>query len=302
MARSTARLIPTRCVGAHDPADDRRRLVEAIPGRRSARKPIPTIGTSDGISGRTTGLAVGEETVALGGSAGRLGAVDRQQAPTPSPATWASRTRCPNPSGDCTEAKPECLNAPNGKTSATADSRCSPKSWIVVFYSQNLAVPPRRNFNDRRSLGQALFYARGCRACHAPSSHRRGDGPTAAQSQKIWPYSDLLLHDIGEGLADSRPEGVPTGNEWRTPPLWGIGLTKLVSGHTLFLHDGRARNLDRSDPVARREAQAARDGMRPCRRKSATRSTPSSTRSDRYLLSLPLPGRGTMGKSKRRPS
>ncbi len=62
-------------------------------------------------------------------------------------------------------------------------------------------------------------------------------------AQLIWPYTDLLLHDMGEGLADNRPEGDATGREWRTPPLWGIGLTETVSGHTNLLHDGRARNL-----------------------------------------------------------
>ncbi|MGJ8558289.1 MAG: di-heme oxidoredictase family protein, partial [Sulfitobacter geojensis] len=61
--------------------------------------------------------------------------------------------------------------------------------------------------------------------------------------QLIWPYSDLLLHDMGEGLADMRPEGRANGREWRTAPLWGIGLTETVSGHSYFLHDGRARSL-----------------------------------------------------------
>ena len=61
--------------------------------------------------------------------------------------------------------------------------------------------------------------------------------------QTIWPYTDMLLHDMGSGLADNRPEYLANGQEWRTPPLWGIGLTEKVSGHTFFLHDGRARNL-----------------------------------------------------------
>src|SRR5690606_39633945 len=59
----------------------------------------------------------------------------------------------------------------------------------------------------------------------------------------IWPYTDMLLHDMGEGLADNRPEGLANGREWRTAPLWGIGLTEQVNGHSLFLHDGRARSL-----------------------------------------------------------
>ncbi|PTE15841.1 di-heme oxidoredictase family protein, partial [Pseudogemmobacter blasticus] len=79
--------------------------------------------------------------------------------------------------------------------------------------------------------------------------------------QLIWPYSDLLLHDMGPGLADDRPEGRATGREWRTPPLWGIGLTARVSGHTQFLHDGRARSLTEAILWHGGEAQPARDGF-----------------------------------------
>jgi len=61
--------------------------------------------------------------------------------------------------------------------------------------------------------------------------------------QTIRPYTDLLLHDMGEGLSDNRPDYEATGSEWRTPPLWGIGLVEKVNKHTRFLHDGRARNL-----------------------------------------------------------
>ena len=75
----------------------------------------------------------------------------------------------------------------------------------------------------------------------------------------IWPYSDFLLHDMGEGLADNRPVGAASGSEWRTPPLWGIGLTEAVSGHTYFLHDGRARSLLEAILRHGGEAQTARD-------------------------------------------
>jgi CxxC motif-containing protein (DUF1111 family) len=80
-------------------------------------------------------------------------------------------------------------------------------------------------------------------------------------NQTIWPYTDLLLHDMGEGLADGRPEALANGREWRTPALWGIGLTETVSGHTYFLHDGRARNLTEAILWHGGEAQAARDGF-----------------------------------------
>jgi CxxC motif-containing protein (DUF1111 family) len=72
---------------------------------------------------------------------------------------------------------------------------------------------------------------------------RPDPGRPELSGQLIWPYTDLLLHDMGPDLADGRPEGQASGREWRTPPLWGIGLTAVVSGHTRFLHDGRARTL-----------------------------------------------------------
>ena len=84
--------------------------------------------------------------------------------------------------------------------------------------------------------------------------------------QLIWPYTDLLLHDMGPGLADGRPESVATGTEWKTPPLWGIGLTQIVSGHTQLLHDGRARNVLEAILWHGGEAQAARDKVAAMRR------------------------------------
>jgi CxxC motif-containing protein (DUF1111 family) len=77
----------------------------------------------------------------------------------------------------------------------------------------------------------------------------------------IWPYTDLLLHDMGEGLADGRPEGRASGREWRTAPLWGVGLTEVVNGHTFFLHDGRARNLTEAILWHDGEARSARDAF-----------------------------------------
>jgi CxxC motif-containing protein (DUF1111 family) len=79
--------------------------------------------------------------------------------------------------------------------------------------------------------------------------------------QLIWPYSDFLLHDMGQGLADFREEAQASGQEWRTSPLWGIGLTQTVSGHTDFLHDGRARNLTEAVLWHGGEAQKSRDAF-----------------------------------------
>ncbi|HBC18716.1 MAG TPA: thiol oxidoreductase, partial [Alcanivorax sp.] len=103
----------------------------------------------------------------------------------------------------------------------------------------------RRNVDDPQVLkGKSLFHQANCQGCHVPSFTTGADAaePELA-NQTIRPYTDLLLHDVGPGLADGRPEFLANGQEWRTPPLWGIGLTEAVNGHTQFLHDGRARNL-----------------------------------------------------------
>lgn len=110
--------------------------------------------------------------------------------------------------------------------------------------------------------GKSLFYESGCIACHTPKHATQVDWPDAnLKGQLIWPYSGLLLHDMGEGLADNRPEGVADGQEWRTAPLWGIGLTETVNGHTFFLHDGRARNLTEAILWHGGEAEAAKQNF-----------------------------------------
>lgn len=127
----------------------------------------------------------------------------------------------------------------------------------VDLYMQALAVPARRNVNDADvKAGQQLFYQAGCHLCHTPTLHTQPRGSTLlAGTQLPWlggqtvhPYSDFLLHDMGSeimgvGLNDNFRSGLAMGNEWRTTPLWGIGLQQIVNGHTYFLHDGRARNL-----------------------------------------------------------
>ncbi|MFN8302192.1 MAG: di-heme oxidoredictase family protein [Saprospiraceae bacterium] len=116
---------------------------------------------------------------------------------------------------------------------------------LAAFYCQSLAVPaPRSLENAEVAAGKKLFYEAGCTGCHTPGWQTSASGPLPfLLDQTIWPYTDLLLHDMGEGLADNRPEFGADGREWRTPPLWGIGLTRTVNGHDNYLHDGRARSL-----------------------------------------------------------
>lgn len=163
------------------------------------------------------------------------------------------------PADDCTVAQAACQQMPNGGSPEVSDNILA----SVLFYSRNLAVPQRRQVDAPQVLkGKALFHQAGCASCHTPKFITRADAaePELA-SQTIRPYSDLLLHDMGPGLADQRPEFLANGQEWRTPPLWGIGLTQQVSGHTQFLHDGRARNLLEAIFWHGGEAQAARDAV-----------------------------------------
>ncbi|MBK3464389.1 MULTISPECIES: di-heme oxidoredictase family protein [unclassified Pseudomonas] len=163
------------------------------------------------------------------------------------------------PFDDCTDAQTACKQAPNGNGPNGEPEVSDNILRLVLFYSRNLAVPARRGINDEQVLaGKNLFFQAGCQSCHTPKYTTAANAaePELA-SQVIRPYSDLLLHDMGDGLADNRTEFQASGRDWRTPPLWGIGLTQAVSGHTQFLHDGRARNLLEAVLWHGGEAQAA---------------------------------------------
>jgi CxxC motif-containing protein (DUF1111 family) len=160
---------------------------------------------------------------------------------------------------DCSPSQSACRMAVNGGAPEVSEHILG----LVLFYSRNLGVPARRKVNDQQVLaGKALFQQASCHSCHTPSMTTAADAaePELA-NQLIRPYSDLLLHDMGEGLADNRTEFQASGREWRTPPLWGIGLTEVVNGHTQFLHDGRARNLLEAIAWHGGEAEAAKQAV-----------------------------------------
>lgn len=142
---------------------------------------------------------------------------------------------------DCSAAQQCDRFANGGKLEVSEDILDS-----VTFYSQHLAVPARRQLDNPAVLaGEQLFLALGCSGCHTPSYTTGQHESPALSRQKIYPYTDLLLHDMGEGLADNRPEFLANGREWRTPPLWGLGYAAEVAGveDSFYLHDGRARTL-----------------------------------------------------------
>ncbi len=149
------------------------------------------------------------------------------------------------PNQPCTALQPTCLRIPNGNDEEGVELP-DHLLKLVINFNRDLAPPLRRNSQDKNVLvGRELFYSSGCNQCHNPRFEtQRSDEAAHLSEQVIWPYSDFLLHDMGPNLADGRPDFLATGNEWRTAPLWGIGLLSQVNGSSVLLHDGRARTVE----------------------------------------------------------
>jgi len=240
-------------------------LLEAIPAADILAHADPDDADNDGISGRASIVWSREFNMPMLGRFGYKGGmptIREQSAAAFSVDVGISTPLFPDPWGDCTEQQSDCRTAPHGGDTGQDGFEVDAQGLdLVTFYSRNLGVPARRGEDDPQVLyGKDVFYATGCTACHTPSfvTHRLQDQPEQS-FQLIWPFTDLLLHDMGDGLSDHRPEGRATGSEWRTAPLWGIGLTEQVSGFRSFLHDGRARTVLEAVLWHGGEAQDARD-------------------------------------------
>ncbi len=131
----------------------------------------------------------------------------------------------------------------------------------VIFYVRSLAVPARRNVTDEQvKHGEKLFKQINCTTCHRPTMYTGVDvNLPALSNQRIHPYTDMLVHDLGAGLSDNRPDYLANGAEWRTPPLWGIGMFEQTNGTPYYLHDGRARTIQEAILWHGGEAQNSRD-------------------------------------------
>lgn len=170
------------------------------------------------------------------------------------------------PKGTCTESMAACLAAAPG---GDPEFELTDERWKSVgFYMKALAVPARRDVSDAAALhGEQLFSSFGCASCHVPTLHTGSDAAASAlANQTLHPYTDLLLHDMGPELADGRPDFEANGNQWRTAPLWGIGLLETVNHHSFLLHDGRARGLAEAILWHGGEATNARENFRTANR------------------------------------
>lgn len=239
-------------------------LLEAIPAQDILVHADPEDSDGDGISGRPQILWSFEfDRPMLGRFGWKAGAatIREQSASAFAGDIGISTPLFPAPWGDCTEAQATCRAAPHGDGDKRGTEVDREGLDLVTFYSRNLGVPARRDTGSPPVLnGKRVFHEAGCASCHVPKFVTdRLEGQPEQSFQLIWPFTDLLLHDMGEGLADHRPEGRATGREWKTPPLWGIGLTPQVNGHSYYLHDGRARSLLEAVLWHGGEAQPARD-------------------------------------------
>jgi CxxC motif-containing protein (DUF1111 family) len=242
-------------------------LIEAIPEADILAHADPEDTNGDGIRGKAQIVRdhlTGKTALGRFGWKAQNASVRDQSAAAFSHDIGISTPDRPDAHGDCTTAEIKCQAMPTGVQKRLGNEEApGPILDLVTFYSANLAVPARRKASFPETLkGKQIFYKTGCTACHVPKFVTRRDSLDKAQAfQLIWPYSDFLLHDLGEGLADGQQVGLASGREWRTPPLWGIGLTQTVSGHSFFLHDGRARNLTEAILWHGGEAQKSRDAF-----------------------------------------
>ena len=217
-------------------------LLETIPEERILSLADPEDQNGDGISGRANMVWDSQqESLMLGrfGWKANISTVREQVAAAFSGDIGITSSL--RPDTNCPEIQGDCLLAPNGGSPELPDERLD----AVTFYTKTLSIPAMRDHEQQDVIaGFEHFNDFGCSSCHSVT-HTTGPSSIAALSnQVIHPYTDLLLHDMGEGLADGRPDFLASGREWRTPPLWGLGLIENINGARFLLHDGRARTLE----------------------------------------------------------
>ena len=177
------------------------------------------------------------------------------------------------PEENCPPVQKQCLDLPSA-SKCGGQGGCTGNNYrpevtpsrlnSIALYLRALAVPAQRDADDPKiKSGRELFTRANCSVCHIPESKTgdKGEFPAAA-NVVIHAYTDLLLHDMGDELADGRPDFKAGGADWRTPPLWGLGLLPAVSGHSELLHDGRARNVVEAILWHGGQAKAAREAFK----------------------------------------
>ncbi len=232
-------------------------LLEAVPAATLAALADPDDRDRDGISGRLNRLDAD-------GTIGRFGwkanVADLRQQVASAASGDIGLTTSVFPAQNCPPGQAACRDAPAEDGPEIGDAFLD----RIVTAARVTAVPAQRDPDDPRvKAGYAAFRHFGCAACHIPTLATGDDAALPElRRQTFHPFTDLLLHDMGEGLSDGRPDHDAGGSEWRTPPLWGLGLVPVVNGHDRLLHDGRARGFAEAILWHGGEAEAAREAFR----------------------------------------
>jgi CxxC motif-containing protein (DUF1111 family) len=232
-------------------------LLEAIPDSAILAREDPDDRDGDGISGRVRRVPDGPEgQFAVGRFGWKADEATIMDQVAHALVFDMGITSDAQPAADLTPAESLAAKRPEGghpEIDAAAFS-------ALVDYCAMLGVPARRNVSDPRVVrGRVLFTAASCTSCHGGVYVTGASEFAALGGQRIEPGTDLLLHDMGSGLAEAGADSTVSGAEWRTPPLWGLGLHTRVSGHRYLLHDGRARSLIEAILWHGGEARASRD-------------------------------------------
>jgi CxxC motif-containing protein (DUF1111 family) len=232
-------------------------LLDAVPDLTLQELADPNDKDGDGISGRTNTVW---NTITLESAIGRFGWKASQPDLRNQNAAAAlgdiGLTSDIHPKENCEPSQTRCTSAVNGGAPEIKTEFFDK----LTLYTATLAVPAQRNNVDPQ--GAVFFRQMGCAACHFPTLKSGPSSIPEVANQTFHPYTDLLLHDMGERLSDHRPDFAATGNEWRTPPLWGLGLVPKVNGHNTLLHDGRARGFAEAILWHGGEAETSKEAFR----------------------------------------
>ncbi len=234
-------------------------LLEAVPEATVRALADPKDTNQDGISGRVNEVySQQNKKVMLGRFGWKANAATLVDQNLDAALGDIGLTSEHSPVENCTAKQSACLQAPKGGA-PEINANFANK---LLQYVQMLGVPQPRPLDDAGKRGQAVFVRMQCAHCHVEQLESGTADFAFLQKQRFRAYTDLLLHDMGEGLSDGRSDHHASAREWRTPPLWGIGLVHTVNNHTLYLHDGRARGLAEAILWHDGEAKAAKEAFR----------------------------------------